>query len=130
VSPRQIPVWLWGPVQRVLGSHSTRDKRPEREAHQQIPSSAEVKNGATPPLFRKSSWRCAQLIKHRYKFIFTYYPHVLQVRLGGNDSTSIQEFSLSNLGWYSDYTYWGFLWDFLFPSTKSGKQEGREFDSR
>jgi hypothetical protein len=62
-------------IQWVPGVLSSGVKRQGREAAYSHPSSAGVKSGgAIPPLHHTSSWRSAQLIKHRdnFTFFFTY----------------------------------------------------------
>jgi hypothetical protein len=55
------------------GCFSPKVKQPGREADHQPPSNVEIKNGgAIPPLPNTSSWRGAQLIKHRDNFTFTF----------------------------------------------------------
>jgi hypothetical protein len=59
------------------GDMSPRIKRPGREVDHSPPSIAETNNGgAIYPLSHTSSWRGAQLIKHRNNFIF-YHTEVL-----------------------------------------------------
>jgi hypothetical protein len=60
---------IHAPILWVQGALSLEVKRPEREADHLLLSSAEVKNGRViPPFPRTSSWRGAQLIKHRKSF--------------------------------------------------------------
>jgi hypothetical protein len=63
------------PIQWVPGALSPRVKRPGREADHSPPSSAEVKNGGDIlSLPHTSSWRSAELIKHRDNFILQVSP--------------------------------------------------------
>jgi hypothetical protein len=69
-SPRR-PDRLWGPpsllIQRVLGALPPGLKRPEHDADQSPPTSAEVRKTYTS-LPHTPSWRSAQLLKHRDNF--------------------------------------------------------------
>jgi hypothetical protein len=72
-SPQQ-PDQLWAnPASYTMdtGSISLGVKRQGRETDRSTPSSAEVKNGGAIPLLpHTSSWRVAQLFKHRDSFAF------------------------------------------------------------
>jgi hypothetical protein len=58
------------PTKSIRGPLSPGVKWPEREAEHLTLSSAEVKNDDVPPFPHTSSWRGAQLIKHK-GFTFT-----------------------------------------------------------
>jgi hypothetical protein len=53
------------------GAHSLVVNRPGHEADHSFSPGAHVKNdGVVPPLPQRSSWRCAEVIKHRNNFTY------------------------------------------------------------
>jgi hypothetical protein len=70
-------------------------KQSGREAVHSPPPSAEVKNGgSTPPRLHTSSWRDAQLMKHRDTFI-SFLPSCFEFRLFAKKSQGPQKSRLS-----------------------------------